>query len=578
MNRKLAEKILKFLIDRGIHSFCLCPGGRSAPFVEALSLLEKKLEALYFFEERSAGFFALGRVRRDLRPAALITTSGTAVAELLPAVIESHYSGLPLVLLTADRPAKQRAAGAPQTLKDPLSVFKGYTSRSLHLSVKYLPFLDKNFFEKPLKKRLYETPSWNRIFRNPEATKGMKKIQSSLYSLSRWSPEQGNLHLNVSFDEPLLNEKTNGFPSQKKKSPPPNHLTALKTISIYPRLKTRPSFKKDTKAFFHICKKPLILVGELKSQEKPFTEKLLKNWKGLLYTEPLSSLGFLKNRLLSGEKILQEAVKRQAIDGVIRVGGIPRSRFWRDLEKIHLPVFHLTSPPYYSGLSYKSFSHPLNTESIKTLLSLISYKGDILKAFDKKQTKKWSALLKKFPGSEPHWVWLLKKNLKKNSAVFLGNSLPIRLWDMTEFSSDKKLQISGQNGVNGIDGLVSRFFGESHPKKPSIALIGDLSALYDLTGFWKADKKGRQQVFVINNFGGRIFSRLYSNPRFLNEHSLSFKPQANMWGLDYKLYESPKRFLKTETESPQLIEIRPEIKKTEKCFLAYDSLWDTDKK
>ena len=573
MNRKLAEKILSFLINQGIHSFCLCPGGRSAPFVEVLSLLEKNLEVLYFFEERSAGFFALGRVRRDLRPVALITTSGTAVAELLPPVIESHYSGLPLVLLTTDRPAKQRAAGAPQTLKDPISVFKGYTSCSLHLSIKHLTFFNKKFFEKSLKKKHYESPSWNHIFKNPTA------IKNPLYSLSQWSPEQGNLHLNVSFEEPLLDEKTKRFPSQKKNSfPSLNHVKNLKKVSIYPQLKIRPSFKKDAKAFFRISKKPLILVGELKAQEQPFIEKLLKNWDGLLYTEPLSSLGFLKNRLLSGERILQEAFRRQAIDGIIRIGGIPRSRFWRDLEKTKLPVFHLTSPPYYNGLSYKSFSHPLNPESIEKLLSLISYKGDTLKAFDKSQAKKWSALLKKFPGSEPHWIWLLRKNLKKNAAVFLGNSLPIRLWDMTEFSSDKKLQISGQNGVNGIDGLVSRFFGECHSKKTSVALIGDLSALYDLTGFWNADKKGSHQVFVINNFGGRIFSRLYSNPRFLNEHSLSFKPQADMWGLDYKLYESPKHFLKTETKSPQLIEIRPEIKKTEKCFLAYDSLWDINKK
>lgn len=575
MNRELAEKVLSFLIDRGARSFCLCPGGRSAPFVEVLSSLEKELEVLYFFEERSAGFFALGRVRRDLRPVVLITTSGTAVAELLPSVIESHYSGLPLALVTADRPSNQRAVGAPQTLKNPLSVFKGYTACSLNLSVKNLPFF-KLPFEKPLKKKRNEIPSWNCIPKSSEAIKGMKEIKNSLSLLSQWSPEQGNLHINVSFDEPLLDGKTKSLISPKKKNfCLHTNLKTSRKVSIYPPSKMKTSFQKNAEAFLHTSKKPLVLVGELKAQEKSFVENLLKDWKGLLYTEPLSSLGFLKNRLLSGEKILHEAFKRQAIDGILRLGGIPRARFWRDLEKTRLPVFHLTSPPYYRGLSYKSYFHPLNPESLKTILPFISYKGDTLKAFDRKQLKKWSVLLKQFPGSEPYWVWLLRKNLKENSSVFLGNSLPLRLWDMTEFSSSKRLHISGQAGVNGIDGLISRFFGECQTERPSIALIGDLSALYDLAGFWRAKKQGNHQVFIINNFGGRIFSRLYSNTRFLNEHSLSFKPQAEMWGLDYKLYDNPVHFLKKGLKNLQLIEIRPETKKTEKCFQAYDSLWDT---
>lgn len=577
MNKELAEKILSFVINRGACSFCLCPGGRSAPFVEVLSSLEEKkeLEILYFFEERSAGFFALGRVRRDLCPAVLITTSGTAVAELLPSVIESHYSGLPLILLTADRPSAQRAAGAPQTLEDPLSIFKGYTSCSLNLSVKNLP-LFKTPFKKPL--RQHEIPSWNCIVKNSETTKEIKKTQKTLYLLNQWSPEQGNLHINVSFDEPLVDEKPKAFISPKKNLQFLSNLKIPKKTSIYPLSKMRSSFQKDVENFLHTSKKPLILIGELKTQEKSFTENLLKDWDGLLYTEPLSSLGFLKNRLSSGEKILQAAFKKQAIDGILRVGGIPRVRFWRDLEKIRLPVFHLTSPPYYTGLSYHSLSHPLNPESLKTFLSLASYKGDSLKAFDKKQSKKWSALLKQFPGSEPHWIWLLRESLKENESVFLGNSLPLRLWDMTDFSSNKNLYISGQAGVNGIDGLISRFFGECCSKRTSIAIVGDLSALYDLAGFWNAKKRGNHQVFVINNFGGRIFSRLYSNPRFLNEHHLSFKPQAKMWGLDYELYDNPSHFVKKSSKNPQLIEIRPEIKKTEKCFKAYDSLWDIDKK
>ena len=531
MNRELTEKILNFLIDKGVRSFCLCPGGRCAPFVEVLSAAETKLEVLYFFEERSAGFFALGRVRRDLRPVAIVTTSGTAVAEMLPAVIESHYSGLPLVLLTADRPAAQRKQGAPQTLKNPLTIFKDYTTCQLELSVKDL--------------------SANRF----------------LTLLKKWSPRKGSLHINVSFDEPLIN----GLPATLKIPSVPDS----QKISIYPHSDKSPDFQKDAESFFHRSKKPLLLIGELKKQELSFVEELLKEYQGLLYTEPLSCLGFLSNRLVSGEKILTQALKTQAIDGVIRLGGIPRVRFWRDLEKARLPVFHLSSPPFYSGLSYRSFNYPLNQESLKSLLTFISYKGDSLKTFDREQSEKWAAILKSFPESEPHWIWLLRNSFEENSAVFLGNSLPIRLWDMVTLSCRKKFYISGQAGVNGIDGLISRFFGECHPKRSHAAIVGDLSTLYDFSGFWSAKNQENWRVFVINNFGGQIFSRLYSNKRFLNTHHLSFKPVAEIWGLDYELHTNSLHFSGSQEKTSKLIEIRPETQKTKKCFGAYDSLWDT---
>ena len=533
MNRELAEKILSFLISRGVRSFCLCPGGRSAPFVEVLSTLEKKLEVLYFFEERSAGFFALGRVRRDLRPVALVTTSGTAVAELLSPVIESHYSGLPLVLLTADRPPAQRKQGAPQTLKNPLTLFKNYTAFSLELSLKDLPSFSED----------------------------------SKTQLHQWSPQQGSLHINVPFDEPL----TDNSPSKLKI--PKNYLS--QKPAIYPVIKKNQNFEKDVKAFLHISRKPLILSGELKEQEISFTEELLKKQRGLLYVEPLSRLGHLKNRLFSGEKILTQAVKQKAIDGIIRLGGVPRARFWRDLEKIKLPVFHLSSPPFYSGLSYKTFNHPLNRESLKILLSFISHEGSPLKEFDREQLNKWSAILQNFPKSEPHWVWLLRNHLKEGSGIFLGNSLPIRLWDMVTLSSQKKFSVTGQGGVNGIDGLISRFLGECQPERSQAALIGDLSALYDFAGLWNSKRQKNWQIFIMNNFGGQIFSRLYSNPRFLNEHRLSFNGLADMWDLSYKQLTEPSDLTKLQSNTVKLVEIRPDPEKTKKCFQSYDSLWDS---
>ena len=93
----------------------LCAGARNAPFVSLLSGTHD-FTVLAFFEERAAGFFALGKMQSEGLPVAVITTSGTAAAELLPAVIEADYQGLPLIVISADRPRHYRGSGAPQTI------------------------------------------------------------------------------------------------------------------------------------------------------------------------------------------------------------------------------------------------------------------------------------------------------------------------------------------------------------------------------------------------------------------------------------------------------------------------------
>ncbi len=568
MNIQIAKKTIKELVNVGIHSFCLCPGGRLAPFVEVLSN-STGLEVLSFFEERSACFFALGRVRRDQKPVAVLSTSGTAVAELLPAVIEAYYSALPLVLITADRPLDFGKSGSPQTLKNAVHILKDYCYRSKNI------------------------------------------LKEENINLSDWMPYRGSLHLNVCFDEPLIDEEvtTLDFSSLKKE-----------TVSIYPaaelfdstgntnhKLHTKKfdsfngeknklysknydlehrktateeiSFKKqcrlEIKKFFQTSKKPLLLVGELKPQEKPAIKDVLAHYTGLFYTEPLSGLDDISHRLLSGEKILNYAVEKKEIDGVIRLGGIPRSRFWRDLEKYELPVLNLSSPPFFSGLARSSFNQPLllDIDFFKSCLFSLGEFGRDLKLFDQIQLEKWKNILADYSQSEEFWLWTLKKSLKENSKVFLGNSSPIRIWDTIAFCRKKPLSITGQSGVNGIDGLLSRFFGECDSKMNNVAILGDLSLLYDMAGFWRSKKYPPWTFVVINNFGGQIFSRLFKNSAYLNKHELSFASLGKMWGLNYKLYKNSLDF--NWPEKPyNFVEVCPEEKDTTNCFKKYLSIWD----
>lgn len=114
MNFNFSAKIISSLMEWGVKEFYICAGARNIPLIEIL-LQSNKKNVFSHFEERSAAFYALGRIKALQSPVAIIVTSGTAVGELLPAVMEGYYSGLPLVVVTADRPRKQRGTGAPQT-------------------------------------------------------------------------------------------------------------------------------------------------------------------------------------------------------------------------------------------------------------------------------------------------------------------------------------------------------------------------------------------------------------------------------------------------------------------------------
>lgn len=124
INQKRAEFVLKICREQDIQEFCVCAGARNAPLVQ---LLEQSADQkrFHFFEERSAAFFALGRIAASGKPVAVITTSGTAAAECLPAMIEAHYQQLPLLAITADRPTRYRGSGSPQTI-DQVGIFSSY--------------------------------------------------------------------------------------------------------------------------------------------------------------------------------------------------------------------------------------------------------------------------------------------------------------------------------------------------------------------------------------------------------------------------------------------------------------------
>ncbi len=516
MNLQLAFNILNTFYNKGVRTFCIAPGGRNAPFVEILS--RSNLSVFYFYDERSMAFFAHGRSRRDGAPVVVITTSGTAVCELLPAVVESYYSSSSLVLITADRPKEYQGTGAPQVIEQD-QIFSRYVSSEKSFSVQDL--------QDPL-------------------------------DLSHWNA-QNSIHWNVHFDEPLVDEQVlknevpvwinkNWSASQNSLKTPLRNFNANEAATL---------LEQDAFwLFFQSSSKPVILVSCLPYELRGLVEDFLLSLNCPVYLEPLSQLRensrLQKLALKSGNSIFKKAFDQNLFDGVIRIGGIPVLKFWRDLNDWNVPVisFSLSS---LSGLKKRSKALPLLTFLKKDSDWVL--KNEILHSSKESFLNLDSSNTQKAT-EEGKWIHWLSQQIPPSSLIFLGNSLPIREWDMFAIREDKKFRYAGNRGANGIDGILSSFLGQCLPDAPNYCILGDLSALYDFSSPWilKQLEKYFINIVVINNFGGQIFKNKFQNPAFLNNHQLDFSHFAGMWNLNYQRVVSLNESLKKKSHS--LIEIQ----------------------
>jgi 2-succinyl-5-enolpyruvyl-6-hydroxy-3-cyclohexene-1-carboxylate synthase len=173
----------------------------------------------------------------------------------------------------------------------------------------------------------------------------------------------------------------------------------------------------------------------------------------------------------------------------------------------------------------------------------------------------------------------LHEALPSGARVFLGNSLPIREWNLAMAIPTPHIHFYANRGANGIDGLISTFLGvAASNENESWLILGDLSALYDLAAPWIISQLANRKIriVIINNGGGKIFSRVASlrdlpeNARHIieNRHSMSFEPFAKLWGLDYLLVQNPAD-LGDLPDAPVILEIRPAPDQTEAFWTAW---------
>lgn len=488
-----ARQLIADLRAAGVTDACVCAGSRNGPLLAAVGTTPG-LAVYSFVDERSATFFALGRAKLQQRPVAVITTSGTAVAEMLPAAIEAYYSGVPLVLVSADRPARFRRTGAPQCI-DQEALFGPYADTSID--------------------------EWRR---------------------------DRPLHLNLEFDEPLIDAEE----VAAEETPPAVRSSEPGLAVPQPRRAVEIPYPR-----------PLVILGGVDAKSRERVREFCLALGAPVYAEPLSGLredpALAHLTITSGERMLA----RGGFDGVVRIGNVPTLRFWRDLEESRrdLPVTHFSSLPFPGMTRGEVF--PLDALPQPAARE----RDEGFFARDREQAAKLAAVLDDEPESELAMLRALSRSLPERTRLYLGNSLPIREWDLVASRESRHVEVQANRGANGIDGQLSTFFGQCDAEADNVCVVGDLTAIYDLNAPWIVPQLGdvRFRIVIVNNGGGRIFSRVASM-RALGEplrerlaenaHTVRFDHWSAMWGIE-----------------DRVTELRPDPEASRRAWARYDDLW-----
>lgn len=484
-NARLAGETLAHLAGLGVRDFVVCAGARNAPLVTSLLSVvkEEDLKVYHHFDERCAAFFAIGLSRSSGKPAVVLTTSGTAVAELHPAMIEAYYSGIPLIAVTADRPPTFRGSGAPQAIEQ-VGIFGPYAPVALDVS-------------SPTD--LGAVVAWNRC-----------------------EP----LHLNVCFEEPTKECRIESLPD----IPFPN-----------PKQPASTDDPPGLEGFLAPLDGLVVILGELPEDWREDVLSFLVRSGAPVWAEATSGLResqVLRRQLLQTEKDLAAL----NMSKVLRIGGVPSLRFWRDLEsRLEIEVMSVTKR-LFSGLARESRNLVL-----PNFPPFPEWKP-IGKAPDAPARSDLETLLEKHSKSEVAMMRKISEWIDERARVFLGNSLPVREWNLAASIDPAHPDCHANRGANGIDGEVATFLGLSEGGKESWGIFGDLTALYDLNAPSLLSQlgEGRRRIVILNNGGGKIFSRLpgmaaLSGPEKQvteNHHATGFQSWAEMWGMEYRKWEA----------------------------------------
>jgi 2-succinyl-5-enolpyruvyl-6-hydroxy-3-cyclohexene-1-carboxylate synthase len=503
--------IIDQLIQQGVVHFCLAPGSRSTPLVSAL-LEHKMAKAHIHFDERGLGFFALGIAKAMQKPVAVIVTSGTAVGNLLPAVMEGFYSYTPLILLTADRPHELRSCGANHTC-DQTKIFSPFVRWQMDLPVE----MHEDFFRSAVAQGVFAA------MQNPP----------------------GPVHFNCPFRDPLYKRDLK--------------ITMGKPIEFrFPKFEIDPYTTKKARG--------AILVGRLPHpNDIPPILALAKRLKWPILADILSNA---RCHPTDEQVRYFDYMEKPTPEFVLHFGErMTSKRILEWLKKIRVESVHVSPFP--------ELQDPERILTGRVQAGIGEFCKNFQAGFDPDWLQSWQGFDLEFKESphftEVHAMRKIGESLPKNYGVYLGSGMPIRDADHFLFPKEPKAFFSNR-GLSGIDGNIATIAGLAE-EMPILGFIGDQAALYDLNSLPLLKKTKHPVLLVIsNNFGGGIFHHLAvaASPHFEKywafAHDLQFEKAALMFDIPYAGFDRLDDFW-GETAILELITDRAQNAEYQKKFL-----------
>ncbi|CAN8236071.1 unnamed protein product [Cochlearia groenlandica] len=534
-----ASAIIEECTRLGLTYFCVAPGSRSSHL--AIAAANHPLTTcLACFDERSLVFHAIGYAKGSLKPAVIITSSGTAVSNLLPAVVEASEDYLPLLLLTADRPPELQGVGANQAINQ----------------INHFGSFVRFFFNLP----------------PPTDLIPVRMLLTTVDSAIHWATGSacGPVHLNCPFRDPLDGSPTdwslnclNGLDKWMSNAEP---------FTKYFQVQSLKSNGVTTGQITEVlevikeAKKGLLLIGATHTEDEIWASLLLA--KALMWPVVADVLSGLRLRKLSkpflekwapvfvdhlDHALLSDSVRNLIeYDVVIQVGSrITSKRVSQMLEKGFPFAYILVDKHPCRHDPSHLVTHRIQSNIVQfvdcVLSSRFSWRRSKLhghlQALNGAIAQEMSFQISAESSlTEPYVAHMLSKALTSKSALFIGNSMPIRDVDMYGCSSGNYshvvdmmlsaelpcqwIQVTGNRGASGIDGLLSSATGFAvGSKKRVVCVVGDISFLHDTNGLSILKQRISRKpmtVLVINNRGGGIFRLLpiakKTEPSVLNQY------------------------------------------------------------
>jgi 2-succinyl-5-enolpyruvyl-6-hydroxy-3-cyclohexene-1-carboxylate synthase len=509
------------LVRCGVYDACTCPGSRSAPLVLALTR-HPRLTTYSHVDERCAGFFALGMAKDVGMPVPVAVTSGTAAAELTPAVHEAHEARVPMIVLTADRPPELREVGAGQTIDQ------------IHL--------------------YGSAAKWFVEVGNHEATPERLRWMRGLACRAVWAATaepRGVVHLNFPLREPLV-------PPAEVPEPEPGRAGNRPWILERDRgVLPDPVGLEDLAKLLERRPRGVIVAG----RREHATLSVVAAAAGLsetagypLLADPLSWARVEGVAVASYDALLRSEAfaDAHAPELVIRVGDLPTSkplRSWlaRARDAVQIALLRdgvLQDPDGAVSIAW--------TVHEATVLAELNER--LQRAPDAAWVDAWgradALATEAIDGalgdelSEPWVARELGRRLSSRAILFVASSMPVR--DVETFfpATGHPPRVLSNRGANGIDGTVSSAFGvAARSNEPTVLLIGDVALAHDVGGLLAASRLGlRLTIVLLNNGGGGIFHFLpiAGEGDVFEEHvatptGLDFATMAQLYGCEHRL-------------------------------------------